>query len=536
MNRQRNNHSIIIRRIVTMALTCACALLSAQDKTTVYRNGNNLLVRSAFSTEKDIVIKVFNNANESAYLIPKNAKITEYAKKGILIHRNPDEYAATHFGPFGFLSGNHGSPFARILHFPAHGMTAKSLGTKLTEKDGYAYRIIQIVDNDHILIHPEGSGDTRKPKLKGHKNKKLFHNGKEIKYLKSQFVQMYPLNRITEFQFLINGKTPLADKTEVQCDFIDHVFTHDVISPLAVIEWFKNNPGRKLKPEFTGKWKMAFVTTGKERAKYQDYMKLDSLATYHNLYRYEPYGASVLYRKAVYHAKLSRVDSFDIMFGWSGEIAKKKNEEFYIPKLKPLRIKGYMDAPDLDCDFSAIYKMPKSMMVNYVINKKDCLNPQDMPDRFIRITGNKERQLGIAIGYSLFMGCTAKVNKSAERKMAYYLWRSKKMYPYAYTLRNIEPGKTMETVAYKQYFNPKIEPDSTAFYYHKEGDSYVIYLDFHKKLKNKIIKLPEHFAGKKITAIEQTPSVILHTAKTVPEQGINLSVNDKYGYIVLKLD
>ncbi len=519
-----------------MALTCACALVSAQDKITVYRNGNDLLVRSSFSTEKDIVIKVFNIANESAYLIPKNAKITEYARKGILIHRNPDEYAATHFGPFGFLSGNHGSPFARVLHVPAHGMTVKDLGTKLTEKDGYAYRIIQITDNDHILIHPEGSSDTRNPGFRAHKDAKLFLNSKEIKYLESKFAQMCPLNRITEFQFLINGKTPLADKTEMQCNFIDHVFTHDVISPLAVIKWFKNNPGRKLKPEFVGQWKMAFVTTDKERARYQEYMKLDSLATYHNIYRYEPYGASVLYRKAVYHAKLAQVDSFDIMFGWRGEIANKKNEEFYILKLKPLKLEGYNDGPSLDYDFSAIYKMPKSMMVNYKILKKDCLNPEDMPDRFIRIVGNKGRQLGIALGYSLFMGCTAKTNKSAEREIAYFLWHTKKMYPYAYTLRNVKPGKTMETVAYKQYFNPKIEPDSTAFYYHKEGESYVIYLDFHKKLKNKIIKLPEHFAGRKITVIEQTPSVILHTAKTVPEQGISLSINDKYGYIVLKLD
>jgi hypothetical protein len=42
--------------------------------------------------------------------------------------------------------------------------------------------------------------------------------------------------------------------------------------------------------------------------------------------------------------------------------------------------------------------------------------------------------------------------------------------------------------------------------------------------------------GKKISVIEQTPGVILHTLEIVRQEGLCLSVKDNYGYIVLKLD
>lgn len=522
----------------TFTAICAAALVtaSAQETITAYRNGKDLLVRSEFSPQEDLVININRVGNENAYLIPKTAAITDYAGKGRTIHQGGDEFPATAFDSYGFLSGNHGSIFARTLLIPNHGMTDKDIGTPLTEKDGYVYRILQVPDKDHILIHPDGTGDTFRNGFRAHKNAKLFRDGKEVPFQKSEVCQLYPLNRITEYQFLADGKTPLPDKTEVKCSFLDHLITHDVISPLAIMAWVRKNPGKKPEPELQGKWAMAYADTEEERAKYAEYMKLDSLVTYRSLYRYEPRGASVLYRKAVFNAPLPQVNSMDIMFVWSGEIAKKKNEEFYIPKLKPVKLKGTDGAPDVDCDLSAIYKMPTPMPVNYWLEKKDCLNPEDMPDRFIRIVGDTDRELGIALGYSLFMGCTDKANNGANRNKLFHLWKTKKMYPYVYSLSDIKPGKTMETVCYKQYFNPKLEPDATDFYWHRQGDSIVVYLDFHKTLAEKTIALPADFAGKKITVLEQTPSVTLLSGKTVPPEGIRLGVKDNYGYLVLKLD
>ena len=514
--------------------------LAAQEKITVRKTGNEFVVRSEFSPTHDLVIRTFNFANEAAYLVPKNIPLKNY-RQGCEIHCNGDEYPATAFTTWedwGFLSGNHGSRFARILLIPDHRMTAADIGGKITEKDGYPYIIMQIADKDNILIHPWGSGSDYAPGFRSHSSAPLFYQGNPLPYRKSNPVQMYPLNRITDYRLLADGKTPVPDNTDVVCDFVDLVFIHDVISPNAAVRSVMENPGKKPFPEWTGKWgTMMLVHTPELQKQYPEYMKLSALATYANLYRFEACGANVLYRKAVYHSKLKGVNSLDLMYGWGGRIARKKKQYFYIPKMKPLQLKGRtQDDPVLNCDFSSNYLMPEKMNLNVNFTKKDALDPEDLPDRFVRVTGDAEPELGIVLGYSLINGCTAKERKGAERDFFYHFWYTKKMYPYVYTLKEIEPGKTMESVSYKQYFNPKLEPDATDLYWHREGNSWLVYMDFHKELKDKLIRLPAHLAGKKITVVEKTPSLTFHAKGTVPAEGIRLDVAGKHGYLVLKLD
>ena len=176
------------------------------------------------------------------------------------------------------------------------------------------------------------------------------------------------------------------------------------------------------------------------------------------------------------------------------------------------------------------------MPVNYTIKRKDCLDPSDPCDRYIRLAGKKEMQYGAVLGYSLFMGCTAK-GKDQTRDSLYLLYKTKKMYPYAYNIKNIKPGTVMETVAYKQFFDPQKEKDATSFYYHFQGDSFIVYADFHKAVRNKVLLLPSCAAGRKITILEKTPGMTLHTSGNIPEKAaFSISTAPGNNYIVLKLD
>ena len=109
--------SAVLLYAVAMSLLLSGAFLSAQEKITVRKMGNEFVVRSEFSPTQDLVIRTWNIANEAAYLIPKNVPLKDY-RKGQLIHMNSDEYPAAAFGGWGFLSGNHGSPFGRTLLIP----------------------------------------------------------------------------------------------------------------------------------------------------------------------------------------------------------------------------------------------------------------------------------------------------------------------------------------------------------------------------------------------------------------------------------
>ncbi|MFA6929875.1 MAG: hypothetical protein WCT05_06070 [Lentisphaeria bacterium] len=55
------------------------AVITLQAAITVYRTGDNFLVKSRFSDEKDIVIRITRIANEESYLVPSGSDILEYA-------------------------------------------------------------------------------------------------------------------------------------------------------------------------------------------------------------------------------------------------------------------------------------------------------------------------------------------------------------------------------------------------------------------------------------------------------------------------
>ena len=122
-----------------------------------------------------------------------------------------------------------------------------------------------------------------------------------------------------------------------------------------------------------------------------------------------------------------------------------------------------------------------------------------------------------------------------DRNSIYYFYTSKKMYPYSYALFNNKPGLTLRTVSYKQYFNPALDPDLTAFYYHKQDNSWVVYMDCHKSLQNKKIQLPEELRGKKITILEKTPSITLRSSSEQTAAELVFDVSEQ-GSLVLKLD
>lgn len=511
---------------MTRSIIIAAAIMTpclAGERVTAYRNGNEYWVRSGFSVERDIIIHRFqcggnNSPNEAAYLVPRGTSIPDYAK-GERIHRNGDEFPAFPTLSHGTLGGNHASPFAREMLVPGHGLDESAIGRRLTDETGTPFYVMKIVDGDKFLVHPE-SARFGFPEFKalGNGAKLFWPDGNELKYQEAKVTQLWPGNRINDYRLLVDGKMPLPNRTEVECEFLDHVFDYSVIMPDSLVDTIKKNPGRAI--DFLDK-------------------RLALLFSVNTLLRYQGYGACTVDVTVRAENDFGGLNCLGVMFGWGGgSIAQKQAEEFYIPKLKPITTPPYgPEKTSYVCDFSAIYRMPNPMCVHYNIARSDCLNPEDMPDRFIRLVGNDRRELGIAIGYSLFEGGTAKELKGADRPVVYHLWSTKKMYPYCYRWTNARKGEHRRVLAYRQYFDPQREPEATAFYFHRQVSSDVVYLDFHKSVENKAIRLPRCYAGKQVTVLEKTASVELHFGKTIPADGvIALSVRDGYGYVVLKLD
>ena len=530
----RKQAGSFIRAVFLFAVLPA-AFPAAAEQITVLRRGRDAWIQSRFSRTHDIVVAVWRDANEKAFLVPRGSDIRQ-AEKGLCLHVNGDEYPATNFANYGFLSGNHGSAAARLVTAPRHGFTPSDVGKVLTDDRKRTYVLAMVLNADKFVMHPEPANPASpigRAVFPRHTKEKLFIDGREIGFTSSVMTQLRPLNRVTKSEFLVDGKTPLPDNTVVRCDFLDHVFEHDVAAPEALVRFIRERAGKKIIPALTIGTKMFYPA---DEPGAENYMKLPALMAVKNRFRFQDNGAMVNSRECTYPVSLVGVSQLEVMYGWAGEIAKGKYQMFYIPKTRPSVFPSRRDKnKKYECDFVKGVDISGRPDINGFITARNAADPANPPERFIRVTGKSAPEYGIAVGYSLIAGCTASGSRIPSSRY-YHLWYTQKMYPYAYTLRDNAPGTKIATVSYKQYFCPTEEPDLTAFYHHRQGNSLVVYVEAHKTLENKRLALPPETAGMKIAVVEKSPSVTLLTPGKVPADGVRISLQGDCGSIVLKLD
>ena len=525
--------TVSVGKLPTFAAVVLAAFASAADtpRITVLRTGRDALVRCSFNDKKDLVLDV-KDANENAYFVAKSTPLEKY-KTGQFIHQGSDDFSAIQLADFGYLSGNHGSYFGHKLTVARHGLSEKDIGSTVVHNSGTKMCLVDVPDENSILLHPYG-----KPGAWAGFNVHLdgvFSLGtRELKPEKIERCQIWPMNRFRVFDWKTpDGKT-IPEGVETEVEYADLEIEHDVVDPRAVMEYLRNNPGKRFSPALSIRRSVAVLGETGPASDMAGFASLPSLLSVKTRQRYQPYCARTIHRTTTFNAPIARVDALDVIYGWG--YWERADTFFYIPRVKKTTLKGAGKGPGITLDLTAGVVMPKvPWNVHGYIKKADCTDPEDMPDRFIRIGIPKNKRFGIAIGYSPLYGISAKENRCAEREIAYFFYPTGKMYPHIFNLKNIKAGRTIEHCGYTQFFDPEREPDATAFYHHHDGDSHLVYLDFHKPLKNKNISLPKELCGKKISIIEKTPSVTLHTANTVPANGICLDVAGGQGSLVLRL-
>ena len=512
--------------IIGTAFTCVAMEKSMEQmqKLIVVKNGHWVYVRSYFSPEQDIVISMqdtgtngqitFGHTRLVPCALPNNPEAFEKVE---LFHGCGDD--ATPWLLNGtYIGGNHGCSDARELTAKNHGLTVKDIGSEWTDEAGAKFYIIKIATADKIWILSENTGKDGiwkfNTSVKGNSLKSRADD-RSLKFEGNKGVQITPACRIKEQLYLINGKTALGAGKITSCDFLDIVEEYDIIAPDSLLDMIIKNPGKET--QFTAR-------------------ELESVVTNHIVYRFQPMGACT-----VEHRSIAR-RNFNL--GYMGFIQSAPltkgsfgTHEYHIPKTVPFELKGRNYDFANFADYSQ--KLPKELLFGK--KYKNISDPGNPPDRFTQFLGEEKegaptRKIAYVIGYSLIEGITRPEKRALNCETSLYLYVSNKTYPHAIDGGTVEKGKEFHCMAYRQYFNPSAYLNATSVYWHKEGDSYLLYIDYHKSMDKEIIKLPDFLSGRKLSIVEKTPSVKLLSEETVPAEGISLSVSDNYGYIVLRLD
>jgi len=333
--------------------------------------------------------------------------------------------------------------------------------------------------------------------------------------------QLRPAARFERQDCLIDGKTPLPEGKPVECGFLDLVETYDIVAPDAVVRAALEHPGTE----------QNFAADG-----------LDAVVRNEIVYRFLPRGACTIRHraKALRTFKLGYMGFIQSnrLYETPGEEDKKQNW-YYIPKTLPFEKAGEA------YDFQNIQSYPRRLpcALNFNEREKNLSDPENLPERFLQLIGTKDGErprfrVGYALGYSLVEGMTRPEIRAKNCENATRLYTSSKSYPHAVDRKMgmISKGTEFDVLAYRQYFNPAAYKNATSVYWHPQGRRILFYADYHRPVKEDVIPLPKELQGKGITVIEKTPSLTIHSKERGPFEGLCLSVDDNYGYVVLALE
>lgn len=500
----------------------------AEAKLSLFKEDGKVYVRSHFSEKEDLVVAVgLGRGNKQinfngTFLIDKDVPLSSgMMKKARLIHGTGDDVPSCHINGT-YIGANHGVSSGLQVKCEGHGLTVQNLGSEWEDDKGRKFYLIRVIDENQLLFLGENSSTgpvwSFQMASRDCSVLKSVPLNKSISFSeKTRAVQVYPACRIRKQEYLVDGRNKLIEGEPVYCNWFDIVEEYDIINPGSVLADIISHPG--VERSFNAE-------------------QLDGVIRYNLLYRFYPNGSNTIYHrmKALQDFRMGQmlyICSVRLYNGGTGTL------ESYVPKTLPFT------QDNINYDFRNVqdysFRLPSPLDFN--VKKGNLENPDNPPDRFIQFLGRKEgeknvREAGFAMGYSMIHGMGIPSERIKNTNNFLNLYISNKTYPFVANggmLKMITAGTEFYCVCYRQYFDPAQTGNATSFYWNRQEDDTVVYVDYHKKIDRDLVRLPAEMAGRKIGIIEKTPSLEFLSGDTVGEKGVEVSVNDTYGYVVFKL-
>jgi hypothetical protein len=495
------------------------------DRMRAVKKQGVVLIRSAFYGGKDLLIRIELGLNgqinsRSTVLVDSSIPMTdEMPQSSVMVHGNGDD--ATPWLINGtFIGGNHGAEGVCEVTSEDHGLAAADLGSGWKDEAGNTFYLLKIISPDTLWFLGENQASAPfwkfQSTLAGHSLINALGK-RTLSFSKYVVAQLRPACRIRKQEYLADGKTPLIDGNIAECGYVEIAEEYDIINPGDLLADIIAHPGI-------------------DRSFIADHLKGVLRNTI--IYRFQANGSCVI------ETKSTALQPFNVgraMFVMTAPLTTHGNSysrEYYIPKTKPFILEGRA------FDFRGVQKFDEKppAAIDFLADGPCIEDPQNLPDRFVQFLGREEngrtrRDVGFALGYSLIQGITRPEVRATQARSAGVIHTSLKSYPIAIDSKMglIPPGMEFHCVGYRNYFSPQRYPEATCVYWHPEGKDIMLYADFHQKLEHTVVKLPPEFTGFNIGIVEKTPSVTLHTKEVVPSTGIDLSIAQSYGYVVLRL-
>ncbi len=514
--------------VILMVLATAQVTINAQtpsEKVRVFKDGNSVYIRSYFSPTQDVVMMMGKGQNDQinfstwTTLIPSTTPDNEMTPPdAVCIHSCSDDSTPWVINNT-YIGANHGLMDGRSLEAKGYNFSNQDVGSMWIDSANNKFYVMKVLNPTNIWILSDNLSSSEIWKFNTTISGKQLKNavsGQVCQIEKNDPAQLRPIVRIRKLQYLVDGETPLPDKVSTLCNFLNIREESDIINPVSLLNEVKANPGKEA--NFTSD-------------------KLTSILSDDITYRLGPMGSCIIEYRSKANCNFNLVYMGFIQSSPLNKGAWFDSYTCYVPKSLPF------EKNKVQYDFRAGQDFMPALPVGLSFNasEKNVKKPLNLPSRCIQIIGKKvdgkiTSKVGYAFGYSPLNGVSKLDERSKNTENSLYIHTTQKSYPSAIDkkLGLIPAGKEFHCIAYRQYFDPTTYPNTNGVYYHKEGDSYIVYIDYQKEVAKDTIKLPDYLVGKKISLIEA--SIDLSLPETVPAEGLTISIDKPYAYIVLKLD
>ena len=450
--------------------------LDDREKILVKKDRKSIFVLSAFS-ETDNIATRFIEGNENSFFLPKELPLEEW-NKGRLFAKSWDNHAPWVAGHHGIIGANHGSPFTFRVTMLRHWLFQEDLGKVLTDDAGERFVLLSIQDLSTFFLHSdvpdEGKAFCAAVTGSLHLEGKTFLPEKVEKIMMNGVPggQLSPHQRYNSIRLLADGKREIGEGEVCECSFAELFWDMDLILPDDLLIHAKSHPGKYVSPHdpaLPGAIKCEMTTF------------------------FQPGSCRRIRNKVTFLRDFSESLRYG-MIQYYSEVPFSLHEKL-VPGLKRSEISGIETDPLLP------WKFPEKSSVSHFFTKKDALSPDRIPNCFMDLFGNGgKRELGVALGYSSSCGITAR-GKEAERGETFlYLYRSGKIYPYAFEKASVKAGESFTLHAFHQYFLP--DERGICCFQHEEEDGYFLYVFFPEKIAEYIVSLPERYADRAFALAE----------------------------------
>jgi hypothetical protein len=498
-------------------------------QTTVIRAGDTVYVRTGWNSASDYVQSLtLNLVNPAPYsnnnlnflssgLIPiatTDASVSTTSLSTVFQIETDD--ATPIWANATYLGANHGAYFVLETTVPDHGKATVDIGSVWS--DGVQHwTILRVKDANTLWLLADNVGTPTHWNFPVNlATSNLTHisgatNTAPMTVASSFLQELSPGIRGQSKTLVCDGQTPITADGVYQCEFLDVTHSYEIMDVPSILAFVKAHVGSPNPPAF-------------------DDPSIASMYSVSMTYRFAQSGAVTVTgtnkpNQDVYGLSTGFVQATALNVPTGGTIYE------YLPKTEPVVAGGNT------YDFANVQDITnRSDTVNVLT--ASWLSPADPPDRFLQLTKDNTGTpvFGFEIGYNPNTGMGAATLREANIWNAFtWFGPTKKQYPILYSpAANPTPaGTIINAVAFRCPINYSLYPSATAVCWYQVNNDYYLNLDFHANFTGNL-SLSSFMVGRQVQVVDSGGTFSLNS-KSVTTDGVNVTVDNNFGYAVLRL-